>query len=189
MKNKGFSLIEIIIAIAILAIITTSAIIISGTHLGWRVNKAVKMVDSTISEAKVQAMSKGNVKGVIFYQLDNQFYAATIHQDCRNNGAVYQLNDSNIVKKVNLGGSPLTITAIYKPLSGNGSTYEEVLTNQTSEANMTVAAQILFDKGSGAMSPVVINNVDYKYAGIKVEFKDRENTVVIYPTTGNVEVN
>lgn len=188
MKNKGFSLIEIIIAIAILAIITTSAIIISGTHLGWRVSKAVKMVDSSMSEAKVQAMSKGNVKGVVFYQLDNQFYAATIRSDCYN-GSIYQLEEDNIVKKVSLGASPLVVTAIYKPLSGAGSTYEVVLSNQTSETNMTVAAQVLFDKGSGAVNSVKINGTDYKYAGIRVECKDRKNTVVIYPATGNVEVN
>lgn len=183
MKNKGISLVELLVTISIIAIVTIGVIRVSNVHLGWSVNKCSKLIDSALNKTTAQAMSKENVKGILLYQKDGVYYGTLISQSCRTGAGTYTLQDSCVVERIELGTQPITVKVILKETGGTNQKEIE-LTDQASETNMTNAAQFLYDKGSGAIYPVAFGGVDYSYTGIIVECQGKTQELVIYPATG-----
>lgn len=64
-KNSGFSLIELVVVIAIIAILSGMAISGIGMISGWKQKQCVKQLDAAIGETQMQAMSKGKAELVI----------------------------------------------------------------------------------------------------------------------------
>ncbi len=183
MKNKGISLVELLVTISIIAIATIGVIRVSNVHLGWSVNKCSKLIDSALNKTMTQAMSKENVKGILLYQEDGVYYGTLISRSCRTGAGTYTLEDADIVERIELGRQPVTIKVILKETGGTNEKEIE-LTNQDSHTNMTGAAQFLYDKGSGAIYPVAIGGIDYSYTGIIVDCQGKTQELVIFPATG-----
>ncbi|MEG0962303.1 MAG: prepilin-type N-terminal cleavage/methylation domain-containing protein [Lachnospiraceae bacterium] len=62
MKNqKGISLVELIVVIAILAVVTAVVTISIGTLSSWNVTSCMERLETTLSRTKVDAMSKENI--------------------------------------------------------------------------------------------------------------------------------
>lgn len=60
-RNEGFSLVELIVVIAILAILSTAAITGVGMLGGWRANKCVSLIDGGLKETRTEALAKQNI--------------------------------------------------------------------------------------------------------------------------------
>lgn len=56
--NKGFSFIEAIVVIAIMAVLAVGVVVAIGSLAGWRVTDCASDVDAALKETKVNAMSK-----------------------------------------------------------------------------------------------------------------------------------
>lgn len=184
-SEKGFSLVELLVTIAVIAILSTGVIVMVGMNSGWKVNKAHKILDSTLNKTMVYAMSKGNVVGVVVYELNETYYATMISSS--GSGAVnYALTEDKIVDKVELGKAPISLTIRYK---ANGAATEQsyTLTNQTSESNMTSVAEFLFDRSTGAIKDVKISGMDSHYTGIDVSDGTKTRKIKIYAATGRHE--
>ena len=81
-KNSGFSLVELIIVIAIMAIVVTVAGLSVGTLTGRRVRKCADEIVSTIERARVLTLGKeqNNVECVISYDSTDKEYHAMVYQ-------------------------------------------------------------------------------------------------------------
>lgn len=81
-KNSGFSLVELIIVIAIMAIVVTVAGLSVGTLAGRRVRKCADEIVSTIERARVLTLGKeqNNVECVISYDSTDKEYHAMVYQ-------------------------------------------------------------------------------------------------------------
>lgn len=186
MKNeKGFSLIELIIVIAILTILSSGVIVAVWTSNNWKINKAQQILDSTLNKTMVYAMSKGEVAGLSLYELNGTYYATTISASGKGVSG-YTLDASNIIEKTELGKSPLTITIRYKNVGG---TLEQSfsLADQTSESNMTSYAEILFDRSTGGIKNVIIGGASSRYTGIDITYNGKTKKITIYSATGRHE--
>jgi len=73
-KNKGFSLIEMIITIAILAIVTTGSLAISSRIKFADTMKAAKSVDYAMDKLRLETMSKDTKQYLYLYIIDNAIY-------------------------------------------------------------------------------------------------------------------
>lgn len=56
--NRGLSLIELVVTIAIMAIVSTGVVISVYSSAGWKAKKAITEMDQVLSETRVQALSK-----------------------------------------------------------------------------------------------------------------------------------
>lgn len=56
--NRGLSLIELVVTIAIMAIVSTGVVISVYSSAGWKAKKAITEMDQALSETRVQALSK-----------------------------------------------------------------------------------------------------------------------------------
>lgn len=73
-KNKGFSLVEMIITIAIISIVTTGSLVIS-RRIGYAdTMKAAKTVDSAMDKLRLETMSKDKRQYMYLYKVDNSIY-------------------------------------------------------------------------------------------------------------------
>ena len=185
-KNSGFSMVELIVTVAILAIISVGAFIVSGSQYGWKLNHATERLDSALDKAMVQSMSKSDTAGLIVYELNGEYFAAMIKESCRE-GNIYRVTEDKVVEKYSLGKEPLTITLSYKGKDGTAVS-DVTLINQSSESNISSAAEFLYDRSTGAIKTVKVNSVESYYTGINLKMSDREAQIKVSAATGKHEI-
>ncbi len=187
-NDRGFSLIELIIVIAVIAILSTGIILGTGRIANWQLNKTTQTVNSALNTAMVQAMSKGNVSGVIFYELDEKYYASVITESCETaGGGVYQLDDTKIVNTIQLGKEPVTIVFHLKTLAGFPAAPIQ-LTNQSDKMNMTSAVEVMYNRSSGAVKKKMIGTDECNFDSIDISNGSSTQTIQIYAATGRHEI-
>lgn len=186
--NRGFSLVELIVVMAIMAVVVGVSISMVLSMSNWKVNRAIETLDSEMNKAMVSATTKGDVAGLLVYQLDGTYYAAVIKESCKETSGVYKLTDDRTYSVTELGDSSLTIKFNFRGV-GTSSTLDYTLTNQIDKENMTTAAQILFAKGTGRIAQVEISGSDYNYSGVEISNSRTSRSIVIYPATGKHDVN
>lgn len=125
-RNEGFSLVELIVVIAILAVLSTAAVVGIGMISGWRINKCVSLLDSGLKETRTDALSRG---------------AAYLTISCDDNGNYYMEGTRHPQEKI--AGNPITI--VY---TTDAQTGEEMI---TSEHPLTLS----YDRASGAFLPIL----------------------------------
>lgn len=73
-KNKGFSLIEIILTITILAIVSSGILVLSKRIAYADTIKAAKTVDSVMGKLRLETMSKDTKQYLYLYNIDGTIY-------------------------------------------------------------------------------------------------------------------
>lgn len=160
-KNRGFSLIEMIVVIAILGILASGAVMSVGMLNSANVSKGAGAVDSILTEVRMDTMCK-EAKPYLY---------------------VYMLND-NIYMKVSISdtasGASLTADSGRLVLRNGSFSYKRSTESETSMTNGG-AIRVGFLRSSGAF--------DTKYEYMKLAGKSRNAIIRCTAETGrhNVE--
>lgn len=170
-KNKGFSLIELIVVIAIMAILTTAAAMSIASIFGVAVKQCARDIKSSINDTRVSTMGKDQV--ILTIKKGNSdgsseaYYCITTEKD----GFGKETTEESRV-----GRSNLDITYVLADASGNTS-------EQTLDATHPITIE--FNRGSGSLKL----GSDGKYCTqIKIKKNSTEKILKLYPETGKVSM-
>lgn len=141
-KNSGFSLVELIIVIAIMAIVVTVAGLSVGTLAGRRVRKCADEIVSTIERARVLTLGKeqNNVECVISYDSTDKEYHAMVYQVI--NGTPTEVSDRVV------GRDPIQVQVYFDDDTHAYSLTE--LKGALPYASSTQGLHLVFNRASGA---------------------------------------
>lgn len=185
-KNQGFSLAELIIVIAVIAILGTGLIQISGVWDNWRLTKCSDLMENTWNKAKMQALSKGNVVGVEFYQLNGVYYAAVVSDIVKTKEptSVFDLSTGvTVLETVELGKSPITISVTLKNADGENTI---TLTDNRSISSLKNVAAVAFNRGSGAIKSVTFGGKDADFTKMTIGNDRKTMHYTIAYATGTI---
>lgn len=73
-NNKGFSLIELVVVIAIVAVLAGGSVLGIGSLAGWRVTNCASDIDSAMKNTRVNAMSKSSAYMQIRCDSDGKYF-------------------------------------------------------------------------------------------------------------------
>lgn len=141
-NNSGFSLVELIIVIAIMAIVVTVAGLSVGTLTGRRVRKCADEIVSTIERARVLTLGKeqNNVECVISYDSTDKEYHAMVYQVI--NGTPTEVSDRVV------GRDPIQVQVYFDDDTHAYSLTE--LKGALPYASSTQGLHLVFNRASGA---------------------------------------
>ena len=142
-KNSGFSLVELIIVIAIMAIVVTVAGLSVGTLTGRRVRKCADEIVSTIERARVLTLGKeqNNVECVISYDITDKEYHAMVYQVI--NGTPTEVSDRVV------GRDPIEVQVYFDDDDTHAYPLTE-LKGTLPYASSTQGLHLVFNRASGA---------------------------------------
>jgi prepilin-type N-terminal cleavage/methylation domain-containing protein len=168
-SNRGFSLVELVIVIAIMAIVSGLATLSVSIITNKKVSKCADEIVSTMERARVLTLGKAqnNVECIIYQ--DGESYIAQIIQG------------GSVVSEREIGKTPIKITVYFD--SGAGVDISAV--NGKSPAGTGNGLHVIFDRASGAFVADV--NAQGKYC-TKIEVTNGKRTVNILPVgrTGKI---
>lgn len=165
-NNKGFSYVELILVIAIMAILIGVASLSIGLVSRANINRGVEKVGSSLNQARNSAMAKGYLKGTLeITQVGDTYY--------------YFVGDANSTNKDDikevLVSSPATV-GYYIKVDG-----AETLIPVT-ESNPLV---IQYNQSTGSFRAMADGNY---CTGIVLANGDKEAVIRLYPETGKSEL-
>lgn len=126
-NNKGFSLVELIVIIAIMAVLSAVTATALMNQPGWKVKNAQDTLRTAIGETKVEAMSKHRASLTITREAD---------------GCYIQITGKD---KERLGNSK-NVTLFYGINGGD----------VTTELTMGTKLEFSFERSSGAFTPLIV---------------------------------
>lgn len=143
-KNSGFSLVELIIVIAIMAIVVTVAGLSVGTLTGRRVRKCADEIVSTIERARVLTLGKeqNNVECVISYDSTDKEYHAMVYQVI--NGTPTEVSDRVV------GRDPIQVQVYFDDDDDTHAYPLTELKGTLPYASSTQGLHLVFNRASGA---------------------------------------
>lgn len=167
-SDKGFSLIELIVVIAILSIVSAAAVMGYRSLSPWQVSKCISGIDSSLDKAKVTALSKS----------DAEF-------------SIYKNSEGYHIKIITAGGnteeenkliSGPAVTVSYTATDGSNTVIGE------GEEN---ALKLKFDRSSGAFKPIGTDSTDKSIycTTIVAKLKSTSKTITLYYATGKHTVD
>ena len=169
--NKGFSLVELIVVIAIMAVLTTAAAMSISSILGVAVKQCARDIKSSINDTRVSTMGKDQV--ILTIQKGNSagtsdaYYCITTETDGLGNVTT---------EESRVGRNNLDITYVLTDDSGNTS-------EQTLDASHPVTIE--FNRGSGSLK--LGSNGKY-CTQITIKKNSTEKILKLYPETGKVSM-
>lgn len=159
-NNKGFSLVELIVVIAIMAVMVGASVITVGMIGGFKAKECAQSIETTLNKARVDTMGKFSVYLKFYQGADGAFYV-----DTYTNGAF------GSTERVGKKG----VTVSYAD--------ENDLSNL--RALDSTGFYVQFDRSSGALrSPEV--GATARVEKIVVTQGSKTITITIYPETGKV---
>ena len=159
-NNQGFSLVELIVIIAIMAVLTTSIITYIGMLGTGQAKKCANGISSGFSQTKVCAMSRSNAYMVV-YSNDDGVFLKTVQ------------GSNERIEKIGNKGAIIEYRTVR-----NGNTFMPVGTDADS------GVKIEFDRASGACKKV---SGEYCY-GFRVTCGRTTYIVNIEPLTGKAKI-
>lgn len=158
--NRGISLTELMVVIAIVAILSGGVLMMFGTLNGWRVRECSDKLTAAMSETKVQAMSKTSAQMTIFFNEDEGY-----------------ILDKSFAEQEKLAGTKITIT--YS--DSVGSKHIDIKNDPLI---------ISYDRSSGSFQSIGTDesgNALY-CSEIVIQQGKRERRIVFYTETGKYEI-
>lgn len=160
-NNKGFSLVELVVVIAIMVVLVGGTITYIGSYGSSKVKKCAKELESHLTQTKVCAMTRTQAN-MTLYADSTGVYVKTVEGS---NTDTSKIGDSGI-------------SVSYRNVRGS-STYISVGTMESSGILIT------FDRASGALKKMADGNYCY---GFKIDNGSHTYYVDIEPLTGKTSI-
>lgn len=160
-NNRGVSLVELIVVIAIIGIISTAGAISINLILGMDVKEAASEIENYMRKTKVTAMSKASA-------------TMELYQDPADGNYYIEMSTETVPKKI--GNSGLTITCYTRDGGDIGESISD-----------TSRLFISFDRSSGAFLPIGAGS-DY-YTEIEVKKGNKISIIHLVPETGKYYIS
>jgi prepilin-type N-terminal cleavage/methylation domain-containing protein len=159
-KNNGFSLIELIVVIAILAIVSTGLVSAFFSVSGWQLKQTAITIDNGLKKTRVLALSRDD-KAVSFelYKKDNDRY----YMKAGGENETEIASAETAIQYVTESGVTVTI-------------------------DQTKVLTLYFDRSSGAFQSISINGIDTYCKQITVTKGDKTKTITLVPVTGKTKI-
>lgn len=179
-KNGGFSLVELIVVIAIMAVLTGIASMSLASVMGVSVKQCARDIQSAANQTRVSTLGKDEVIMTITKgnkaKSSEAYYCTIVTKDGLG---------KTTENEEKIGKSNLDITYVLSDSKGN----------KTSDITLddTHSLTIKFNRGTGAMAPCMKSDGssggDYYCMQIKVKKNSTEKIISFYPETGKVSLN
>lgn len=141
-NNKGFSLVELIIVLAILAVVTGTSFVAIGYVYGKNVKSSIEKIDSSLLKIQSYTMSQSTGGRDIYLRLTKKsdgYYAE-----------YWRTGGTSPIQSDNIGKKNFTITAYY----GGGA-------SGSVEVNSASPVEIYFDRSTGGLLPLTAGGDTY----------------------------
>lgn len=179
-KNGGFSLVELIVVIAIMAVLTGIAAMSLASVMGVSVKQCARDIQSAANQTRVSTLGKDEVIMTITKgnkaKSSEAYYCTIVTKDGLG---------KTTENEEKIGRSNLDITYVLSDSKGNKSS--DITLDDTHSLT------IKFNRGTGAMAPCMKSDGssggDYYCMQIKVKKNSTEKIISFYPETGKVSLN
>lgn len=179
-KNGGFSLVELIVVIAIMAVLTGIAAMSLASVMGVSVKQCARDIQSAANQTRVSTLGKDEVIMTITKgnkaKSSEAYYCTIVTKDGLG---------KTTENEEKIGKSNLDITYVLSDSKGNKSS--DITLDDTHSLT------IKFNRGTGAMAPCMKSDGssggDYYCMQIKVKKNSTEKIISFYPETGKVSLN
>lgn len=197
-RNKGMTLIELVVVMAILSILSTGLYSMTGVLTGRGARKTADELISLLSRAKVTAMGRSKGAGEAVYNADTDVYIRFCQTANNTTGAV--LVGGTDTTPVQLTGRGVTISAVVSKgitdkldAAGDISINDVRLrTGYSSFDDEMSGVRIAFNRKNGSMIPYAVTKQDGKITEkqyikkLIVKQGDKEIVIRITPATGDI---
>lgn len=177
-NNKGFSLVELIVVIAIMAVLIGITVLSLSLLLGTQARECAQKVSSQLNQTKTGCMSRFDEKMKLSYCAKGSDAAITSDGYYTIN-SVYTINDE--AESVPLG---------QKDIKRMGNARVKIVIGLSDGTSLELGKDnsviISFDRATGAMDPIVINDEQKTVYPQKITFSSglRTYTITITAKTG-----
>lgn len=182
-KNAGFSLVEMVIVVAILAIMGGILVGTTGMIGNYQVEKYTGMLESFMKKARTDAMAKNNICGFCVYQREGKYYIESYNEEAGASGTVQY----KTVEVKELGSS----SGIEITVSKSDGSNQSALTDNTGDI-LNSYLRVKFVTGTGAVDDIKMDSdteSKMDYTRITVSKGERSQCIEINPVTGRISQN
>lgn len=191
--NRGVTLVEIIVVIAILAILSAGAAFSSGMISNWQLNSGAKSFETIYSKSRLQSMVKADVGGMAIYKKDGVITFGIVSKEDMNNSSFNSFSNEVFIN------SQIEVAITLEEVGGTGSVTEYLLSEPSIirpisptvlDGKLNIGG-IRFRKGTGAELAVKYTNAngagisgEYLITKVVFELKGKQIVYQIVPATG-----
>lgn len=170
-ENKGFSLLELIVTIAVLAILGCVLIGTTGVVGKQKLHQCTVLLDGMMKKAKTDTLARNDVNGLNLYIKDKKYYAQIYGETNDGNGNVtYQEGEEQAL------GNASNIRIFVSNADGSN----------RAELTKTNNIRIQYARGTGAITAIKVGNSqgDTNRTLITIQRGEEEECIQMIPATG-----
>lgn len=176
-NNKGYSLIELVAVIGIMAVLTGFLMLSVRILIGWNVNQCAEEISGHLNNVKTNALSKQGVEMKIYQRASGGYQVDYIEYVYEDDGLGNPVLVANTIRSYEVGGDKVSVSL----------TYEDGTHTSIDGVNVV---SLGFNRSSGAYTYPKINDVEYlSYCTqIDVSRGSKTRSILLVPITGKHEI-